>query len=223
MKPYKVVVLGLIALATLAAQSRHFSQKAPPAAGQLDYYLLSLSWAPDFCSTAGSDGNAKECGTGGHVGFVVHGLWPENNSGRGPERCNTESHVAAPVVRFALEFYPTASLVQHEWTEHGTCSGLNANDYFNAVAQTRTSLQIPVQFSSMTEETQEGTAQIEGQFAAANPSFPAQAFRATCTKNNTQHNLQEVRVCFGKNLSPTACTASAGKCTAPGMTIQPPR
>ena len=219
MNTYRVVALGMIAAAVLAARSHHSSQKAQGAAGQIDYYVLSLSWAPDFCATAGNDGNAKECGAGRHVRFVVHGLWPQNHAGRGPENCGPASPVAAPIVRFALEFYPTAGLVQHEWTAHGTCSGLSTNDYFNAVAQTRTSVQIPVQFTSMTEQMQEGTSQIEGQFATANPSFPAQAFRATCT----QGNLQEVRVCFSKSLAPAECTASAGECTAPGIKILAPR
>jgi len=219
MKTYRAVALVLIAAATLAARSHHSSQKAQGTAGQFDYYVLSLSWAPDFCSTAGSNATANECGVGRHVGFVVHGLWPQNNAGQGPENCGAASPVAAPIVKFALQFYPTASLVQHEWSTHGTCSGLSTGDYFNAVAQTRTSLQIPVQFTSMTQQTEEGTSQIEGQFASANPSFPAQAFRATCTRSS----LQEVRVCFSKSLAPMACTASAGECNAPGMTILAPR
>src|ERR1019366_7335927 len=216
MKMYRVVALGIVPTAALVARSPH-SRKAQGPAGQFDYYVLSLSWAPDFCATAGGNGNANECGIGRHVGFVVHGLWPQDNGGLGPENCGPASPVAAPLVKFALQFYPTASLIQHEWATHGTCSGLSAADYFNAVGQVRSSVQIPVQFTSMTQQTQEGTAQIEGQFAAANSSFPAQAFRATCT----QGSLQEVRVCFSKGLTPMACTASAGECSAPGMTILP--
>lgn len=216
MKMYRVVALGILATAALVARSH---KKAQGAAGQFDYYVLSLSWAPDFCATAGNNGTANECGVGKRVGFVVHGLWPQDTASLGPENCGPASPVAAPIVKFALGFYPTASLVQHEWATHGTCSGLSPGDYFNAVAQARTSVQIPVQFTAMTEQTQEGTSQIESQFASTNASFPAQAFRATCT----QGNLQEVRVCFSKSLAPMACTTSAGECTAPGMTILPPR
>jgi ribonuclease T2 len=219
MKTYQLLALGLVGALAFGARSHHSSSKAKGSAGQFDYYVLSLSWAPDFCATAGSNGTANECGAGRHVGFVVHGLWPQDNTSLGPENCGPSSPVSAAIVKSALQFFPTASLIQHEWTTHGTCSGLSAADYFNAVGEARAAVQIPVQLTALTEQTNEGTSQIEQEFAGANPSFPAGAFKATCTGGR----LQEARVCFSRNLMPMACTASAGECRSATMTILPPR
>jgi ribonuclease T2 len=118
-----------------------------------------------------------------------------------------------------LQYLPTASLIQHEWSTHGTCSGLNASDYFAAVRKARDSIRIPAPLNSLTEQTVLSAAQIEAEFAAANPGFPLAAFRATCAGGR----LQEARICLDKSVAPRACTASAGECALPRMTILPPR
>ncbi|WP_348268439.1 hypothetical protein [Edaphobacter sp. DSM 109919] len=41
-----------------------------------DYYLLNLSWSPEFCH---SHTTAAECAQ--HRAFTLHGLWPQNNTG----------------------------------------------------------------------------------------------------------------------------------------------
>lgn len=209
--------LGLLIAAVVPAARSHRGQHSDP--GAFDYYVLSLSWAPDFCATAGSIGTANECGSGRHVGFVVHGLWPQANTGRGPEDCGPSSPVAQAIVNLMLPYIPTSGLIQHEWSTHGTCSGLSPSDYFSAVRKARNSVQIPPQFTSLTQSTSETTSEIEGEFAASNPNFPQAAFHATCSTGM----LQEARICFDKNLAPQACTASAGECTAGNMTILPPR
>ena len=57
-------------------------------AGQFDYYLLALSWAPNYCAGHPSD-HSSECRIGGHTAFVLHGLWPQANSGPPPMSCST--------------------------------------------------------------------------------------------------------------------------------------
>jgi ribonuclease T2 len=187
------------------------------AAGSFDYYMLTLSWAPDFCALPSVPKDPAECGKGRHVNFIVHGLWPQSEQGRGPEHCGSASPVSQDIVRVMLNYIPTQSLIQHEWTNHGTCSGLSAADYFAAVRKTRDSVKLPSQFVAPSQEMRLSPAEIDAQFAAANPGFPKAAFKASC-KNG---ELQEARICFDKNLSPRACTASAGECPAPTMTVRP--
>ena len=55
--------------------------------GRFDYYLLALSWSPEYCH---SHTGSPQCAPGKHFTFVVHGLWPEYNSGSGPEHCGSE-------------------------------------------------------------------------------------------------------------------------------------
>ncbi|HEY1496235.1 MAG TPA: ribonuclease T2 [Candidatus Solibacter sp.] len=180
-----------------------------------DYYLLTLSWAPDFCAQTNSKSPA-ECGPGRKVGFVVHGLWPQGETGKGPMNCGG-SPVSQSTVQTMLNYFPTASLIQHEWQTHGTCTGLSADDYFALVRKARDSVKIPGDFQAPARAVTESPAQIEADFAAANPNFPKPTFRTSCTGGA----LQDVRICFNKDLSPRACSVSAGECPAPAIQVLP--
>ncbi len=178
-------------------------------AQDFSYYLLSISYAPDFCDQPNVHKNARECD--GNTGFVVHGLWPQSDTGRGPENCGSASPVSHDIVRQMLHYIPTESLIQHEWRTHGTCSGLSSGDYFALVRKARDSVKIPSDLSSPNRELDLRLAQIESEMAAANSSFPKGAFRVSCYRDN---ELEEIRVCFNKDLSPRECSGSAGYCRA---------
>jgi ribonuclease T2 len=216
--------LRLALLATLTAvlvavpERAPAKKKTPPKnqAGNFSYYLLALSWAPDFCAVPTNPKDPAECGKGRKVGFVVHGLWPQADQARGPENCGG-SPVSRNIVNLMLNYIPTASLIQHEWTTHGTCSGLNTADYFAAVRKARDSVTIPADFRAPSSSMSLGPKDIEARFAAANPSFPKAAFRTSCTSGA----LQEARICFSKDLFPRACTTSAGECMSAAMTVLP--
>src|ERR1017187_5663910 len=212
--PSVLLIAALVATMPLTA-----AKKKKNAAATFSYYLLTLSWAPDFCAQAGSNGNPAECGTGKKIGFVVHGLWPQADSGPSPSNCGPASPVAQNIVQLMLNYIPTASLIQHEWATHGTCSGLSAADYFAAVRKARDSVSTPADFKAPAQTLTLSPATIEQDFAAANPSFPKAAFRTSCTAGA----LQEARICFGKDLSPMACTSSAGECNSGSMNVLPVR
>jgi len=203
----------LIALScSLIAASSHKRREGGSAAapGDFDYYLLSLSWAPDFCAQPNVPKNDRECGTGRHVGFVVHGLWPQVDAGRSPQECAPARPVAQDIVNRMLAYIPAEGLIQHEWKNHGTCSGLSTAQYFDQVRKAFDAVKIPVDYKELNRQIDVSPQEIESKFAAANPSFPRAAFRASCRSNE----LQEVRVCFTKGLQPQPCTDSAGECRA---------
>lgn len=195
-------------------------KKRPKDGAAFSYYLLALSYAPDFCAQPTGNKDARECGAGRHVGFVVHGLWPQGESGRGPQKCGPASPVSGGVIRVMLNYIPTESLIQHEWANHGTCSGLSAADYFAAIRKARDSVVIPDDLKQPVRRLQLTPAEIEGKFAAANPSFTKEAFRVSCYRDG---ELQEARICFNKDLSPRACSDSAGECTAAAVEMLPVR
>jgi ribonuclease T2 len=208
--PMVATLLALMWLAALQAQFR----------GQFDYYVLSLSWAPEFCAQPGeAAANPLECAPGRRVRFIVHGLWPEANEGKSPESCGPSKAVSKGLVNDLLLYMPSPGLIQYEWATHGTCSGLNQDAYFTKVLLARAAVQIPVQLASIGTAETESPAQVEAQFAGANPSFPKGAIRTSC-RNGA---LTEVRACFDKELRARVCTASAGECTAAAVTIRPPR
>jgi ribonuclease T2 len=209
----------VIALMLATALSAQFTRSSAAAPATFDYYVLSLSWAPAFCARPGeASRNSVECASGRGLGFVVHGLWPQTMAGRYIESCGGAGRVSKAVVNFALQYMPSPGLIQHEWTVHGSCTGLTPFDYFRSIVQARSSVQIPVQLVSLTGEVRESPSQIEAQFSAANPSFPTTAFRTSCPRGE----FEEERVCFDKVMKPQACTTSVGACALKAVTIRPP-
>ena len=211
------VVCLLLAGAALA-QSR--KQKSAGSSGDFSYYMLVLSYAPDFCDEPGGSKDARECGFGRRLGFIVHGLWPQGENSRGPENCGGASPVSQAIIQQMQAYIPIPSLIQHEWATHGTCSGLSAADYFAAIRKARDAVALPAGLNQPSQKLQLSPAQVESKVAAANPSFPASAFRTSCYKDS---ELEEVRVCLNKDLSPRACGSSAGECQASSVSILPVR
>src|SRR5258707_301669 len=170
------VLTCLIVVGAAEAKS-HKKKQATPKDSTFAYYLLALSYAPDFCSEPTGNKDPRECGAGRHIGFVVHGLWPQAETGKSPERCSPASPVSQQIIQATLKYIPTESLIQHEWTNHGTCSGLNVADYFAAVRKARDSVTIPSDLDQPTQQVKLSPAAIEAKLAAANPTFPKEAFR----------------------------------------------
>jgi ribonuclease T2 len=147
-------------------------------------------------------------------------LWPQGETTRGPENCGPASPVSQAIVQLTLNYVPTASLIQHEWSAHGTCSGMSAADYFATLRKARDSVKLPADLNQPTQKLQLSPAQIEAKIAAANPGFPKAAFRTSCYRNQ---ELEEVRVCLTTELAPRVCGSSAGECTASSLTVLPIR
>src|SRR4051812_12690546 len=59
---------------------------------------------------------------------------------------------------------PSLHLIQHEWTTHGTYSGLDANAYFASIRKAFTATKIPAQFASTSKQLTLSPSQIEGAF-----------------------------------------------------------
>jgi ribonuclease T2 len=217
----RVFTAALAACLLLApAEAKSRKKKKAAAAPQFSYYMLVLSYAPDFCAQPQGNKDPRECGAGRHIGFIVHGLWPQGETSRGPEKCGHVSPVSQAILQATLKYIPTESLIQHEWTDHGSCSGLSAADYFAALRKARDSVTLPADLDQPPQNVQLSPVQVESEIAAANPAFPKTAFRTSCYKDA---ELQEVRVCLNKDLSPRACGASAGECTLPAVTLLPVR
>jgi ribonuclease T2 len=178
--------------------------------GTFDFYLLNLSWSPEFCAT--HPGNSQ-CAA--RPGFVVHGLWPQNNDGTFPENCG--GMPKPPNTAAYLDIMPTIELILHEWKAHGTCSGLNPDGYFSRIRAAFRSVAIPSMFAAtQTPPTTIRPSELLAQFSRANPSFPPDSFALTCGNNF----LTAVEVCFDKNLKPESCRA-VRSCRANVIKIPP--
>src|SRR5580704_17244381 len=93
--------------------AKHRNNSSDSAPGSFDYYLLTLSWAPEFCATHKSNASSSECDRQRHYGFVVHGLWPENEDGSYPQHCASAQPVAQSTVDQVLPIMPDRGLIQH--------------------------------------------------------------------------------------------------------------
>jgi ribonuclease T2 len=162
--------------------------------GQFDFYLLNLSWSPEFCAT---HSDSPECGHG--LGFVVHGMWPQDTNGDFPEDCSNAPGPTNP--QADIDIIPTVSLVEHEWQTHGTCSGLGADDYFAQIHKAFAAVKIPQNIGTGNDASGVPPADLLARFASANPSYPAGSFALSCGNNR----LTAVEICLTKNLQPEAC------------------
>lgn len=207
-----VILTCSLAASVATARSHKKAHQGDDAA--FSFYLLSLSYAPDFCAQPTGNKDARECGSGRHIGFVVHGLWPQVEGNRGPENCGAASPVSEDIVRATLPYILTESLIQHEWATHGTCSGMSAVNYFTLVRRARDMIKIPNELAAPSTQLRMGSSEVDAKFAAANPNFPRGAFRVSCYRDA---ELQEVRVALNKDLSPRVYGSGGGSC---GTTLQ---
>lgn len=210
-------LLCLVCFLTAPAFAKHHHRhNDSEGAGQFDYYLLSLSWAPNYCAGHPSD-HSSECRLGEHKAFVLHGLWPQASSGAPPMSCSNASPVAAATVDHMLNFMPSRGLIQHEWQKHGTCTGLSAHDYFAQAEQAFTHVQVPQQYGSLNHEQQFSVPDLEKAFAETNQA-PLQAFRVSCHAGE----LVSLEVCVDKNLQYRNCTESVRECPVNQVDMLPP-
>lgn len=191
----------------------------PGQSGSFDYYVLSLSWSPQFCSSRKFAPSDQQCGDGRRFGFVVHGLWPQYEKGY-PESCATTFQLAPPTVEKALQMMPSQKLIEHEWQKHGTCSGLSAEQYFGQVETVYAGLVIPEPYRQPTAPVVTSLPELKQRFIEANPRLVDSSITAQCSGAY----LREVRICLRKDLSPMPCTQFVrDSCKAPEVQLRPLR
>jgi ribonuclease T2 len=193
---YAIGAVILTALGAAAVQAHHSRNRTQSEAGVFDYYLLSLSWAPTYCLTH----QGEECSGKGY-GFVLHGLWPQFESGGYPERCASDLDLSADAAAKGRTVYPSEQLMRHEWREHGTCSGLDALAYFRTADRATAAVKIPAPLEAPGTARNLTAAQLIDLFREANRSMPEGALTVACSRGE----LSEVRVCLTKDLGLRQC------------------
>ncbi len=191
--------------------------KSPP--GQFDYYVLNLSWAPEFCYTLRTLSPAEQAEKGSEEcaaphGFVLHGLWPQNFDGTYPASCAERPGPLHPERN--LDMTPSLPLLKHEWAKHGTCTTLSPETYFATARQDYSAVEFPEAFKRLDHEVMLRPDEILGMFYRANPSFPEGSFVLSCGRNY----LTAIEACFSKEGKPIACQNLRG-CRANAVKVTP--
>jgi ribonuclease T2 len=220
LKLFGVAVVEMVLFASAqSAWARHHHRETDTTPGRFDYYLLSLSWSPAFCI---QQPDSPECNGPRQFGFIVHGLWPQNEKGW-PEHCG-DSEIPESLAQGMSDLMPAKKLVYHEWATHGTCSGLAPEEYFALVRRARSAMVIPKPLVSPTAAVAKSPAVIVNAFMKANPRWPADSVVVTCSSQGAPR-LREVHVCFDRELDARACSADALRegCRAGSVIIPPIR
>ena len=209
------------ALALLAALPAHARGEQP---GAFDYYVLSLSWSPSYCVARTVRRNDTQCAPGRRFAFVVHGLWPQNETGW-PERCPTgERWVPDQRVSQMLDIMPSKGLITHEWKKHGTCSGLSQEDYFGLTRSLFAKLKIPARYLSPNNPVHVTPAQLITDFIKTNRGLAPDMLSLHCGNRRDTANLRELRICFTKAGALRACGQSNSRtCRAETLVLPPVR
>ena len=214
------LAVGLFLTASLgiaAAQDRRQN-----AAGEFDFYVLALSWSPSFCEASqersnGGRSQQMQCG-GRPYAFVVHGLWPQYDRGF-PNYCQRPSpRLDRNIMQSMLDLMPAPGLVFSEWDKHGTCSGLGARGYFEAVRKARAGVKIPDEYLDLATAKTVSPAAIEEAFIKVNPGLSQSAMSVVCDRTR----LTEIRICLSKDLQFRACEEIDRRACRRDSVVMPP-
>jgi len=213
-------LLGCLTLLVLALAVPAFARdERPEVAGRFDYYVLSLSWSPQYCADAPGARDRRQCGSGRRYAFVLHGLWPQNERGF-PQSSAEGGTLPRALVDDMLDIMPSPSLVRHEWATHGTYSGLTAEAYFAAARRAFRSITIPDRFRAPVRQVYVDPRTIVGDFLRDNPALPPAGIAVLCSGRF----LKEVRVCLDRSLHPRTCGRGIrSRCRGDEVIVRPVR
>ena len=189
---HRLIALFCLVAAPLSAQNQ---------AGAFDYYVMSLSWSPNWCALEGDDRNSPQCDASAGFGWILHGVWPQYERGY-PANCATAQ---APPSRgdtsVMADIMGTPGLAWHQWRKHGVCSGLSSDDYFALSRQAYAQVNRPEVLRALTREVTLPASLIEDAFLRDNPELEPDQITITCKSGY----IQEARICMTRDLEFRTC------------------
>ena len=139
-------VLRPLLAGAFAALTASLAPAAAHAASPVENYALAISWEPAFCLTVSGKPECASETPSRHDAhyFSLHGLWPQSGSYCGVsssqeslDKAGKWSQLPAVTLQASTEALlkvdepgTQSYLERHEWTEHGTCSGLSQQNFF---------------------------------------------------------------------------------------------
>ncbi len=172
-------------------------------AGAFDYYVMSLSWSPNWCAETGDNRGDPQCDDGTGLSFTLHGLWPNYETGY-PSYCRTGARDPSRADTAAMaDITGGAGLAFYEWKKHGRCSGLEAREYFAVSRKAYKSIIIPDVFKRLNRDVELPASVVEDAFVEANPTLQRDQITVVCDR----WMIEEVRICLTKDLQPRGCGA----------------
>ena len=199
MSPFARMLFALVLVPFVLARAPVLAEGERP--GEFDYYVMALSWSPNWCAIEGDDKRSPQCRAKSGHGWVLHGLWPQYHRGW-PSFCRTTEPQPTPAMTAAMaDIMGTPGLAWHQWRKHGVCSGLSARAYFDLSRSAYDSITRPAVFRQLTKPVRLPALLIEEAFLRDNPELDPDMFTVTCREGR----IQEARICLSKDLNPVPC------------------
>lgn len=171
--------------------------------GSFDYYVMALSWSPNWCALEGDARQSPQCEDGTGFGWILHGLWPQFETGW-PSYCKTwRFNPSRRMTGDMADIMGTSGLAWHQWNKHGTCSGLSARDYYALSREAYGNVVRPDVFRRLEAPVELPARVVEEAFLEENSALSADMLTVTCKRDR----IQEVRICLTKDLEPRRCGA----------------
>ncbi len=204
-----ILLLGHFALPARADGER---------AGDFDYYVLSLSWSPNWCKLEGDARDSEQCDR--DLGWVVHGLWPQYEDGW-PAYCPTTARAPSRQMTAAqADIFGAGGAAWYQWKKHGVCSGLEADVYYDLAREAFASVNKPEVLRKIDRTFAVPASLIEEAFLQANPEWEPDMVTITCRDGH----IQEARICLTTDLDPRPCAPDTRRdCTMQKALIEPIR
>lgn len=208
---------ALLALAPLFAP---VSAVAEDVAGDFDYYVMALSWSPNWCALEGDARDSPECDGSRDLGWTLHGLWPQYEDGW-PQDCLSPYPAPSRAMTGDMaDIMGASGLAWYQWNKHGACSGLPAGAYFDLARAAYESVTYPAVLEQLNDPVRLPARLIEEAFLRDNPQLAADQLTVTCR----QGMIQEVRICLTADLDPRRCGADVIRdCTLEDALFDPVR
>ena len=169
--------------------------------GQFDYYVLSLSWSPNWCEIEGDARGSDQCDARHDHGWILHGLWPQYHRGW-PSFCQTAERAPSRGMTAAMtDIMGSSGLAWHQWKKHGTCSGLSAPAYYALSREAYARVIRPEIFRKLTRPVKLPASVVEEAWLEANPDLEPDGITITCRDGY----IQEARICLSRDLDPVPC------------------
>ena len=190
-------VLALLAALSLPAAARADTP------GEFDYYVLSLSWSPNWCDREGRADGSPQCDPDAGFGWVLHGLWPQYERGW-PDFCRTGFAPPSRSQTAAMaDVMGTSGLAWHQWRKHGSCSGLSPADYYARARAALDRVTRPAILEELDRAVTLPASLIEEAFLRDNPGLDPDGITITCRDGQ----IQEARICLTRDLDFRRCGA----------------
>jgi len=168
-------------------------------------YTLAVSWSPEFCRGNRDPGSIQCSGRSGRFGFVLHGLWPESNSGAPPQWCALTPRPLPRTVRENLCSTPVPRLIEHEWAKHGSCMATTPEAYWGIARHIWARFQWPDAMRlSLRPDLTVGA--LREAVVLANPGLKREAVGVVMSRSGW---LRELRICHNRQYRTVACRRDA--------------